>query len=124
MVQSITYHEKIEAVCKRLQIITSMKCDDLGMSYERDMLMLIKLLVEHEICDADKKMYGRILTRFITLGMRHCDLFDIAYRIIFEYKCLDDACIDLLLERSADDLDGQCLELQSYRDIIDSTYFG
>jgi hypothetical protein len=73
--------ERILAVCYRLEIPTNEP-------YEKHMMSAF-----HSLLLLDEKFpnaYSR-LAYSINKGIRHCDYFDILYRILIQDRCIDDA---------------------------------
>lgn len=123
MTQTST-NQQISFVCNRLNILTVSQCKNVG--YQEHMRMAIWNLCEFEVNENQKERYKIILTSFVDKGMRHCDFFRILYAIIYEWKAIDDACIEELLAWKADegyDATSYSTELNSFIDIIITTEF-
>lgn len=80
--------ERILAVCDRLEIPTSVG------SYEGHMGMALESLKEEGV---KPKVY-HTLTYAINKGVRHCDYFDILYRMLIEDRHIESAINDIIEE--------------------------
>ena len=76
---------RILAVCDRLEIKT------MGDSYAQHMGMAIESLKEEVDLNINLKTLSKYAER-----MRHCDFFDILYRMLFEDRTLEEA-IDIVM---------------------------
>lgn len=80
--------ERILAVCDRLEIPTSVG------SYKGHMDMALESLKEEGV---KPKVY-HTLTYAINKGVRHCDYFDILYRMLIEDRHIESAINDIIEE--------------------------
>lgn len=98
----------IMAVCDRLQIPTVGQCQEI--SYAQHMGMAIESLKEEGV----KKETTEKLSDFVSRGIRHCDLFDILYKMLIEDRHIESAINDIIF----DFIEGGSIESQEFYDFM------
>jgi hypothetical protein len=88
-----TMRHRIIAVCNRLQILTPNQCQET--TYAEHMVMAIDSFCDFEVKPSKADYYEETLKKYGRNGIRHCDMFDILYRMLFENKHLDSAINDI-----------------------------
>jgi hypothetical protein len=119
-----TTTDKIYFVCDRLQIINPSQCQNV--SYQEHMTLAMNSLIRYEVGENQEQRYRDILTSFIKKGMRHCDFFRILYDILYEWKPIEDASIEEVLQWKYDEgnyYSNFSQELECFIDIIETTKF-
>ena len=118
--ETLTLREKALLVSNRLEVLT---LNQVG-SFEKHMLLCVNSTVDYEINSSDRVKYRRILASLIRRGIRHCEMLDIIYRILFEWQCIEDACLSTLIDWDEEEGESKSLELENFRWLLETTNFG